>query len=274
MGHELTVTLPPQPIIVDADPTRLAQVFSNLLNNAAKYTERGGHIWLTAERQGSDVVVSVQGHRHRHRRRPAAPHLRDVLAGGPVAGAVAGRAGHRADAGEAAGRDARRPVEARSEGPGKGQRVRRPPAGRRRRRPGRRPAAETDEPAGPKSSLRILVVDDNRDAADSLAMLLRIMGNDIRTAHDGQEAVEAAEEFRPDVVLLDIGLPKLNGYEACRRIREQPWGKERGPDRPDRLGAGGGPPPLAGGRVRPPHGQAGGPAALMRLLAELKVAKV
>ena len=73
MGHELTVTLPKQPIIVDADLTRLAQVFLNLLNNAAKYTDRGGHIWLTAERQGSDVVVSVQGHRHRHRRRPVAP---------------------------------------------------------------------------------------------------------------------------------------------------------------------------------------------------------
>ena len=68
-------------------------------------------------------------------------------------------------------------------------------------------------------------MDDNRDGADSLAMLLRIMGNDIRTAYDGQQAVEAAGEFRPDVVLLDIGLPKLNGYEACRRIREQPWGK-------------------------------------------------
>ena len=77
----------------------------------------------------------------------------------------------------------------------------------------------------PKSSLRILIVDDNRDGADSLGMMLRIMGNDTRTAYDGQEAVDVAEAFRPDVVLLDIGLPKLNGYEACRRIREQPWGK-------------------------------------------------
>ena len=68
------------------------------------------------------------------------------------------------------------------------------------------------------------MVDDNGDGADSLAMLLRIMGNEVRTAHDGPEAVDAAGEFRPDVVLLDIGLPGLNGYEACRRIREQPWG--------------------------------------------------
>ena len=82
-----------------------------------------------------------------------------------------------------------------------------------------------DEPAAPKSSLRILIVDDNRDGADSLVMLLRLMGNDTRTAYDGQQGVDVAGEFRPDVILLDIGLPKLNGYEACRRIREQPWGK-------------------------------------------------
>src|SRR5262249_51380280 len=72
---------------------------------------------------------------------------------------------------------------------------------------------------------RFLVVDDNTDAASSLAKLLEITGNETYTAHDGLEAVEAAEEFRPDVVLLDIGLPKMNGYDACRRIREQPWGK-------------------------------------------------
>jgi DNA-binding response OmpR family regulator len=68
-------------------------------------------------------------------------------------------------------------------------------------------------------------VDDNRDSADSLVMLLRLMGNDTRTAYDGQQGVDVAGEFRPDVILLDIGLPKLNGYEACRRIREQLWGK-------------------------------------------------
>jgi CheY-like chemotaxis protein len=72
---------------------------------------------------------------------------------------------------------------------------------------------------------RILVVDDNADSAESLAMLLKISGNETQVAHDGLEAVEAAERFRPDVVLLDIGLPQLNGYDAARRIREQPWGK-------------------------------------------------
>jgi CheY-like chemotaxis protein len=70
-----------------------------------------------------------------------------------------------------------------------------------------------------------LIVDDNRDSADTLGMLLRIMGNETRTAYDGQQGLEAASEFRPDVTLLDIGLPKINGHEACRRIREQPWGR-------------------------------------------------
>jgi CheY-like chemotaxis protein len=91
-------------------------------------------------------------------------------------------------------------------------------------------APHEDGPQGehvvPPSSLRILIVDDNRDSADSLAMLLRSMGNDTRTAYDGEEGVEVAAEFRPNVMLLDIGLPKRNGYEACRWIRQRPWGTE------------------------------------------------
>ncbi len=73
--------------------------------------------------------------------------------------------------------------------------------------------------------MKVLVVDDNKDAASSVAMMLKIMGNEVRTAHDGLEGVETAAAFLPDLVLLDIGMPKLNGYDACRRIREQPWGK-------------------------------------------------
>jgi CheY-like chemotaxis protein len=115
-------------------------------------------------------------------------------------------------------------IEARSEGPGQGAEfvVRLPLVVAAT---GPQSAGGAEEPAPPKSSLRILIVDDNRDAADSLGMLLRLMGNDTRTAYDGQQGVDVAEEFRPDVILLDIGLPKLDGYEACRRIREQPWGK-------------------------------------------------
>jgi CheY-like chemotaxis protein len=87
------------------------------------------------------------------------------------------------------------------------------------------PVTSEKEAVAAKAPLRILIVDDNRDGADSLGMMLRLMGNEVRTAYDGEEAVTAAGEYRPDVVLLDIGLPKLNGYEACRRIREQPWSK-------------------------------------------------
>ncbi|HEX6864459.1 MAG TPA: response regulator, partial [Thermoanaerobaculia bacterium] len=88
----------------------------------------------------------------------------------------------------------------------------------------REPEAEGGEAR--TSARRILVVDDNRDSAESLSLLLQVTGNEVRTAFDGLEAVEEAERFRPDVVLLDIGMPRLNGYEAARRIRGEPWGKE------------------------------------------------
>ena len=90
-------------------------------------------------------------------------------------------------------------------------------------------------------------------------MMLELLGNEVRTAHDGVEAVEAAEQFRPEVILMDVGMPRLNGYEATRRIREQPWGTVRHHHRADRLGPGGRPGPVAGGRLRRPPGQAGEP---------------
>jgi PAS domain S-box-containing protein len=223
MGHELNVTMPKQPIIVDADMTRLAQVFLNLLNNAAKYTERGGRIWLTVERQGSDVVVAVKdtgiGIDADH-----LPHIFEMFT-------QADRSLEKAQGGLGIGLTLVKRivemhggrVEAKSDGQGRGSEftVRLPVMVKAS---GPQPT-ERDGPMALKSSLRILIVDDNRDGADSLAMMLKMMGNDTRTAYDGQEAVQAAGEFRPDVVLLDIGLPKLNGYEACRRIREQAWGK-------------------------------------------------
>jgi CheY-like chemotaxis protein len=114
-------------------------------------------------------------------------------------------------------------VEAKSAGPGQGSEfvVRLPvivDVGKPR-------PCQREEPTVHRSSFRILIVDDNRDSADSLSMMLRLTGNDTRTAYDGEEGVELAGEFRPDVLLLDIGLPKLDGRAACRRIREQPWGK-------------------------------------------------
>lgn len=115
-------------------------------------------------------------------------------------------------------------IEARSKGPDKGSEfvVRLPLL----IQPPHRPLPRSDGPrAKALSDCRILVVDDNKDSADSLRMLLRLKGNEIRTAHDGLEAVEVAERFHPELVLLDIGLPKLNGYEVARHIRQQPWGR-------------------------------------------------
>src|SRR5262245_37704840 len=225
LGHQLTVTLPDQPILVDADPTRLAQVFANLLNNSAKYMDRGGHIGLTAERQGSDVLVSVRdsGIGIDAEQLPRIFQLFSQVdsalersQGGLGIGLTLVKRLVEMHGGR---------IEARSEGPGKGAEfvVRLPVVVGAA---GPQAVGGTDEPAAPKSSLRILIVDDNRDAADSLVMLLRLMGNDTRTAYDGQEGVAVAGEFNPDVMLLDIGLPKLDGYEACQRIREQAWGKK------------------------------------------------
>jgi PAS domain S-box-containing protein len=273
MGHELTVTVPDQTLTVDGDPARLTQVFVNLLNNAAKYTDRGGHVRLTVERQGSDVLVAVADDGIGI----AAADLPRVFSMfSQVEGAL-----EKAQGGLGIGLTLVKRlvelhsgrVEAHSDGPGKGcEFVVRLPLVVEASGP-RAPARADEEPA-PRSSLRILVVDDNRDSTDSLGMLLRIMGNEIRTAYDGQRGVELAGEFRPDVVLLDIGLPKLNGYEACKRIRAQPWGGQvvlvavtgwgQEEDRRRSHEAG-----FDKHMVKPVD-----PAALMRLLTELNVAKV
>ena len=223
-GHELTVTLPADPVIVDADLTRLAQVFLNLLNNAAKYTDAGRSHRPARRAAGQRRGGVGEGHRHRHSRRQAADHLRDVLAGRGGAVPVAGRAGHRPVRGEAAGRDARRDDRGPQRRAGQGQRVRGSPADCRGAEPhSRDQQRQTQQRRLPTSASWSWTT--TEDAADSLAMLLKMMGNNVRTAYDGEEAVQAAGEFRPDVVLLDIGLPKMNGYEAARRIRQEPWGK-------------------------------------------------
>jgi PAS domain S-box-containing protein len=273
MGHELTVIQPENSIVVDGDPTRLAQVFMNLLTNAAKYSERGGHIRLTVERQGADVVVSVRdtgiGIDADH-----LPRIFDLFSqvdrsleksqGGLGIGLCLVKRLVEMHGGS---------VEAKSEGRGRGSEfVVRLPVVVEAFVP---PPAEPDAAAAPKkTSLRILIVDDNKDGADSLAMMLKIMGNDTRTAYDGQEGVEQAEQYRPDVALFDIGLPKLNGYEACRRIRGQPWGQSMvliagtgwGQDEDRRRSHDAG---FDHHMVKPID-----PQALMKLLAELKVVKV
>jgi PAS domain S-box-containing protein len=226
-GHELTVSLPPEPVHLDADLTRLAQVFGNLLNNSAKYTEPGGHIWLTATQERGQVSVAV---RDTGIGIPASalPTLFDMFsqvdrsmersAGGLGIGLALVKGLVEMHGGT---------VEAASPGPGQGSTftVRLPVLAADRAEPSPGTPAE-EGPDSPGAKRRILVVDDNHDSAASMAVMLQLMGNEVRTAHDGLEAVEAAERFRPQVVLMDVGMPRLNGYEATRRIRERPWGRD------------------------------------------------
>ena len=218
-GHELTVQLPVEPVRVDADLARLAQVLSNLLNNAAKYTRAGGHIWLCAERSASHAVIRVRDNGIGIR--PAMlTHIFEMFTqlpgsslhsqGGLGIGLTLVRRLVELHGGS---------VEAHSEGIGKGSEfvVRLPLAPVESTNDQHAAQPDADRDPDPR---RILVVDDNRDAADSLCMLLKARGHEVRVAYDGLEAVGAAVAFRPEVVLLDIGLPKLSGYEAARRIRE------------------------------------------------------
>lgn len=221
--HELEVTLPAEPLTLDADLTRLAQVFLNLLNNAAKYTEPGGRIQVVAERQGSDVVVTVEDS-GLGISPDKLPNIFEMFS--QLEGSLS-----RSQGGLGIGLCLVKrlvemhggSVEAHSEGPGTGSRfVVRLPLVVERVQAGSPP---TPEDTITNSKLRILVVDDNKDAAATISMVLKILGNTVRQAHDGEEAVLAAAEFQPQVILLDIGLPKLNGYEVCRKIREQSGGK-------------------------------------------------
>lgn len=222
-GHELTVTIPPQPIYLDADPTRLSQILSNLLNNAAKYTDHGGRIWLIAELEKDQILIRVK----------------DTGVGIPCEMlprifemfTQIDRTLERSEGGLGIGLTLVQQlvemhggsVEARSDGPGSGSEfVLRLPVAKNAVKPGS--TAECQDAKAPPC--RILVVDDNRDAADTLCMLLRMTGHDVHTAYDGLEAIGAAATFQPQVVLLDIGLPKLNGYNVARRLREQNGGSE------------------------------------------------
>jgi PAS domain S-box-containing protein len=218
-NHELTLGLPAEPLWLEADLARIAQVISNLLNNAARYTRAGGHIWLTAERSGTSAVVHVRdngiGIQPEMRTRifdmfTQAAHPGSHAQGGLGIGLTLVQRLVELHGGT---------VEARSEGIGRGSDfvVTLPLA---TVECANEPEMGEDERAQDGQPRRILVVDDNRDAADSLCMLLKARGHEVRVAYDGLEAVGAAVAFAPEVVLLDIGLPKLSGYEAAPRIRE------------------------------------------------------
>jgi PAS domain S-box-containing protein len=222
-NHELTVTLPPEPIFLIADPTRLAQVVGNLLNNACKFTDNGGRISLTVEQECEQAVIRVRdsGIGIAADQLPRIFDLFvqvDTSLERSVSGLGIGLTLVRTLVEMHGGT-----VEVHSAGVGQGSEfvVRLPMIAQTAKPP---PEPTVSEPTSTKGR-RILVVDDNRDSAISLARLLKLAGNETHTAYDGLEAVETAATFRPDLVLLDIGLPKLNGYDACRRIREKPWGK-------------------------------------------------
>ncbi len=222
MEHELTVTLPSRPIYLKADPTRLAQIVGNLLNNACKFTPKGGRIFLNVEREAAQAVIRVQdsGIGIAGDKLPAIFEMFtqiDTSLERTVSGLGIGLTLVKNLAELHGGT-----VEARSAGVGHGCEfvVRLPILNEA-------PEASQGEidarNATPAKGRRILVVDDNRDSVDSLAMVLSMLGHEVHTAHDGVEAVESASNVRPDVILLDIGLPRMNGYEAARHLRKEPW---------------------------------------------------
>jgi PAS domain S-box-containing protein len=224
-GHELTVSLTDEPLPLLADAIRLSQAIANVLNNAAKYTERGGRISVEArgvDDASAELVVRDTGIGISAE---ALPRVFDVFS-------PAKPAFERAQGGLGIGLSLVRglvelhggTIEAASRGLGQGSEflIRLPLADGA----GQAPARETPAPGAMPAPLRILVADDNRDSAESLALLLAAMGHEVRTELDGERAVEAAEAFRPQVVLLDLGMPRLDGYEAARRIRALPGGRD------------------------------------------------
>jgi PAS domain S-box-containing protein len=223
-GHALQLDLPARPLRVHGDAMRLAQVVSNLLNNAAKYTLPRGRIWLTAEQANDEAVLTV---RDTGIGIPAdmLPRIFDMFTqvdrslehsrGGLGIGLTLARRLLALHGGT---------IGAHSDGPGKGScfTVRLPLTDQ----PGRATVDVGGSAAEELLPLRVLVVDDNEDAAESLSMLLGFAGSQVRRARDGLAAVSVAEEFRPQAVLLDIGLPKMNGYDSARAMRRRPWGKD------------------------------------------------
>jgi PAS domain S-box-containing protein len=223
-GHRLTVTLPMHPLHVDADPTRLAQVFSNLLNNSAKYTEREGQLWIEADQCGREAIVTVRDN--------GIGIACDALAYVFDMFRQVDRSLERSQGGLGIGLTLVRrlvelhggSVDVRSEGVGKGSEfVVRLPLAAREAAPTKAPRPSSHA-AVPKR--RVLVVDDNEDSGDTLSMLLRVKGHDVRTARNGLEAIEMVADFLPEVILMDVGMPTLNGYDATRRIRQMPFGKD------------------------------------------------
>jgi signal transduction histidine kinase len=233
-SHALEIVMPKQPFMIYGDPMRLTQALGNVLANAAKYTDNGGHITLRAQRRRRDVEITIRDN--------GIGIIPEVLpcifdlftqldrrTGRHQGGLGIGLALVRQLVEMHGGT-----VSASSEGPGKGSEfVIRLPLSIERASPGEAQGPEAGAPAAaeqpaapvPPPQRRILVADDNADARESLATLLELNGHEVYQAEDGTDALERAERYRPDVALLDIGMPRANGYEVARHIRSQPWGR-------------------------------------------------
>lgn len=221
--HELTVNVPAEPLWISGDATRLAQVVANLLNNAAKYTPQGGHIWLSAAREGEQAVIRVRDSgvgippamlTHVFEMFTQVDRHLERSQGGLGIGLTLVKRMVEMHAGT---------VEARSDGQDKGSEfiIRLPLAPEYLLRD-QSATGSLKESAEVAKVRRILVVDDNQDSAQSLGMLLKLMGNEVRLAYDGPSALAVLQEFSPTMALLDIGLPGMTGYELARKIRGTP----------------------------------------------------
>jgi PAS domain S-box-containing protein len=218
-GHHLSVSVPDEPLILDADPVRLTQVFANLINNAARYTANGGQIWLTVYRDKNDAVVSLRDNGIGIE--PAMlPRVFEMFAQEThSSGGSHGGLGIGLTLVENLVKMHGGSVEAKSEGPGRGSQfiVRLPLAQELRPDHG----TEAGGPSRVLAGRRVLVVDDNPDAAESLAMLLEFLGADTHVVDSGPAALAALETFRPDAALMDLGMPGMDGYQVAQRIRQQ-----------------------------------------------------
>jgi CheY-like chemotaxis protein len=233
-SHVLEVVMPTRPFMIYGDPMRLTQALGNVLANAAKYTDNGGHITLHAQRRRRDVEITI-----RDNGIGIVPEVLpcifdlftqlDRRTGRHQGGLGIGLALVRQLVEMHGGT-----VSASSEGPGKGSEfLIRLPLSIERTSPGEAQSPEAGAPAAAAQAAepvrapqrRILVADDNADARESLATLLSLNGHEVYKAEDGTDALERAERYRPDVALLDIGMPRANGYEVARHIRGQPWGR-------------------------------------------------
>lgn len=224
--HALTLNLPERPIVLEADPNRLAQVLANLLNNAAKYTPAGGHIWVSAKEHEGEAVVTVKDSGigipadrldHIFEMFVQIDGAQDNSNQGLGVGLALAKSLVEMHGGK---------IGVTSGGPGKGSTF-----NLRLPLPEEAPAMEVEimQPEAPvisASRYRVLVVDDNTDAASTLGMLIEMLGHDVKTADGGLQAIALAEAFRPQVIFMDLGMPEMDGFAAAQRIRQQLWGSD------------------------------------------------